>query len=494
MVPISSVFDRRPLASARPRRAVDGLALAALVAFAVGTALRFTVGFGEPLWLDETFTGAIAGQPDFVSLGHQVYADVNAPLYYLVMYGWTRLGGLSDLSLRWPSAVFATAAVLFAFRGGRGLDRRLCLIWGALLGLWQPGLVQASDARCYALLLLMATVTTVAFSRVLTTPDRPSAILWASVGALTILTHYFAVPLIAAQGAILLLRYRIRALRLWPSLVVFAPALGWIAFHAPRLAEFARPEVVWYAPLDVTDLPDIVLYAVPLAGLVCLVIGAGLLAYGRLRRPPDADIGGEVLYVVLASVVGFVLVLAAALLRPSFTLRYTIPFVPGLLLGLALTIRRASRIWPRFPPVAIALFLAALIAFVPPRRAYSFEKASDAIAAAGARRVVFLWDHPSAPVQDPAQLRAVGGFFLARSGHPVEVVALRTPWTEDPQPAFLAAAGADPKTALLWVYDANLPKTAALAHPPRIESIDSAWRCRNHAAAPFVALVCLRGS
>ena len=89
-------------------------------------------------------------------------------------------------------------------------------------------------------------------------------------------------------------------------------------------------------------------------------------------------------------------------------------------------------------------------------------------------------------------MQAVGGFFLARAGHPVEVVALRTPWTQDLQPAFLAAAGSDPATALLWVYDANLPQTAALAHPPRIDANDPAWRCRNHAAAPFVALVCLR--
>ncbi len=492
MVPISSVFHRRVPGAARPAAGLDALVLAAALAFAVGTALRFTVGFDQPLWLDETFTGAIAAQPDLAGLGHQIHADVNAPLYYLVMYGWVRLAGLSDLSLRLPSAIFTTAAVLFALRGGRGLDRRLCLLWGALLSLWQPGLAQASDARCYGLLLLTATVTTIAFARLLAEPDRPSAFLWTSLACVTILTHYFAAPLVAGQGVVLLVRHRSRALRLWPALVAFLPALAWMAYHAPRLAEFARPEVVWYGQLALADLPGIVLYAVPPVALLCLVIAGGLLVYGRLGRPRDPAAGNATAWVAAASLIGFAVVLTAAYFRPSFTLRYTIPAVPGLLLGVALAIRASGAIWPRFPVVAIALFGAALVAFVPPRRAYSFEAASEAIAQAGAHRVVFLWDHPSSPIQDPAQMRAVGGFFLARAGHPVEVVALATPWTQDPQPAFLAAAGADPATALLWVYDANLPQTAALAHPPRIGEIDPAWRCRNHAAAPFVALVCLR--
>lgn len=490
-MPISSMFDRREPGAARPGTGLDALVVAAALAVAVGTALRFTAGFDQPLWLDETFTGAIAAQPDLAGLGHQIYADVNAPLYYVVMYGWVRLAGLSDLSLRLPSAIFSTAAVLFALRGGRGLDRRHCLLWGALLSLWQPGLAQASDARCYGLLLLTATVTTIAFARLLAKPDRPGAFLWACLACATVLTHYFAAPLVAGQGLVLLLRHRSRALRLWPALVAFLPALAWMAYHAPRLAEFARPEIVWYGRLGLTDLPGIVLYAVPPVALLCLVIAGGLLIYGRLGRR-DPTPGNEAAWVTAASLAGFAVVLTAAYVRPSFTLRYMIPFVPGLLLGVALVIRASSAVWPRFPVVAIVLFGAALVAFVPPRRAYSFEAASEAIAQAGARRVVFLWDHPSAPIQDPAQMQAVGGFFLARAGHPVEVVALRTPWTQDPQPAFLAAAGSDPATALLWVYDAHLPQTAALAHPPRIDANDPAWRCRNHAAAPFVALVCLR--
>ena len=62
---------------------------------------------------------AIAGQTTFGGFWRQVWLDVvNAPLYYLVMHLWQGLFGLSDVSLRLPSAIFGAAAPLaIAFWG-----------------------------------------------------------------------------------------------------------------------------------------------------------------------------------------------------------------------------------------------------------------------------------------------------------------------------------------------------------------------------------------
>ena len=64
------------------------LAAAAVLAAAV---LKMAIAHGQPLWLDETWTGAIAGQAHFSDFARQVYLDVNAPLFYLIEHGWIKI-------------------------------------------------------------------------------------------------------------------------------------------------------------------------------------------------------------------------------------------------------------------------------------------------------------------------------------------------------------------------------------------------------------------
>ncbi|MHB8286943.1 MAG: hypothetical protein ACYDD1_20015, partial [Caulobacteraceae bacterium] len=91
----------RPDAARNRRRVLTGL-----MALSVAVALFLELWFeGEPLWLDEAWTIAIAGQGRWADFFHQVYWDVNAPLYYLIIHLWQGVFGLSDLSLRIPSLI-----------------------------------------------------------------------------------------------------------------------------------------------------------------------------------------------------------------------------------------------------------------------------------------------------------------------------------------------------------------------------------------------------
>lgn len=475
------------------RREPIDAAIIASIALAFGAAARLSGGFDQPFWIDETFTGAIAGQRDWAGLLHQVHADVNAPLYYVVTYAWASVAGLSNAALRLPSAVFGILAAIVAIIGTTALGRRTCLLWGALLGLWAPGIAQASEARCYALLLLTATATTVAFARLLAEADRRAASVWAGLGALTVLTHYFAVPLILAQGLILVVVHRGRALRLWPALGFLLPAVGWIGFHAQRLGQFSHPDVAWYAPLSMEALPSVAAYVLNhLPGIGAVLVTSIALIMRRRRQETAAPGLGLAVWVAAASMIGLAIVIAGGMLRPSFSYRYGIPFVPGLLLGMAAALNVASHGRTVVAVIVVSLFGAPVALLDGPSRSYSFEAAAGSIADKGVTRLVFLWDHPSSPVQDDAQMRDVAAFFIRRAGRDVDVVNVVNPWREDPHPRLLEAAGSEPRTAILWVYDAALPKTAALAHPPRIAQDDPAWACRNHGTDPFVALVCLR--
>ena len=480
--------------SERIRRA-DPLTVIAIVAFVIGVVIRAGAGFHLPLWIDETFTGAIVDQDSLHAFVHQLRSDVNAPLYYCVMFIWTKLAGLSNDALRWPSLIFSISAVLLAFRGTGRLDKTTCLLWGSLLSLWIPGMAQASEARCYAMLLLIATASNLAFFRLLESPKLNIAVYWASLSALGILTHYFTAPLVAVQGVAFVAIHRSRCRRAWPALLLFIPAGAWITYNAQRLMAFGDPDVVWYNTIGMQNVPVIVGYALNATEFAVIVAVASLFVLARARTRVMSIASGEAAVVAWVSVLALLLLLLIGAFRPIFSLRYCVPFIPGLLLGVALIIRASSRVWPAFPVFAISLFgCLSLLNFNvgSAREAYSFESAAATIENAGAKRLVFLWDHPSSKVQDPAQMRALGGFFFDRATHPIEVVNVANPWREDPQPRLLAAAGPDGDTAILWVYDRALPKTAALTHAPHIEHLDPSWTCRDHAEAPYVALVCLR--
>src|ERR1044072_265573 len=65
-----------------------------------------------PLWVDETWTGVIAGQNTWASFWRAAWLDCNAPLYYAFMALWTDLFGLSNVALRTPSLIFVVAAAM----------------------------------------------------------------------------------------------------------------------------------------------------------------------------------------------------------------------------------------------------------------------------------------------------------------------------------------------------------------------------------------------
>jgi hypothetical protein len=99
----------------------------------LGFAIRTTVGADAPLWLDETFTGAIAAQPSLWSVVHQILQDVNAPIYCLLAHAWSQLFTLSNQSLRFPALVFGSIAPLLCLIPTPGIARRTRLLWCSLI-------------------------------------------------------------------------------------------------------------------------------------------------------------------------------------------------------------------------------------------------------------------------------------------------------------------------------------------------------------------------
>ena len=482
-----------------PWNRLRNIGLPGLVALLlVGTgAIRLWAGAGEPLWIDEAWTGVHALQPTFGQFLREVYVDINAPLYYVLTWSWAALFGVSNEALRAPALAFGLLAPLVALLPVREIDRPTRLIWCALLATWPPSLLQAQEARCYTLLFGLATLGVVLHVRMLAVPTLARAAAWAGVGSLAILTHYYAAILFGCQGLAYLARHRAAAVRTWPAALLYLPAFGWMAYHLPQLAGFAQTN--WYTRLDLAALPLVGFYVVGPAPLTLALMGAGLRGsiFG-LSRDVFGGRGAALAWAVAAVAAATLVLVTAGMLRPSFTARYLTIFVPGLLLAVSAWAAAIARQRPWAPAVLLAAaFGWALLWTVNvgagPSRILNFEAASAHLVHEGADTVAFTWDNPSARGLEPRQMAEFGSFFFRRAAAPVTTIGLSIPADGDPN-RLLPDAARGRKPGILWVYDLNVPGTAAIAHPAAIERLDPTWACRDFGRDTIGVVACIRSA
>jgi uncharacterized membrane protein len=459
-------------------------------------AIRVVAGSGQPLWLDEAWTGLHALQPTFGAFLREIYIDVNAPAYYVLVWGWAALFGVSNEALRAPSVAFGLVAPLIALLPSREINRPTRLIWCALLASWVPGLLQSQEARGYTMLLALCTAGTVLYARLLAGPTLARAATWAGVGALAIVTHYYAAILFACQGLAYLALHRARAVRTWPAALIFLPGFGWMAYHLPQLAIFAQ--VNWYSTLQPSMLPFIAIYALGPAGLALLIMAPGIRGsvLGIPLRSAQDRSPVVLPWVIVAASAGAVVLVGAGFLRPSFTQRYLTIFVPGLLLGVAAWAAAIGRTRPWAPMTLIGLSLGWAVLWatqigVAPARALNFETASAHVVNERADTVVFTWDNPSAQLLPASKMSELGSFFFRRAGSPITTVGVPLAADKDPNRVLTDAAVGD-RPAIIWIYDLNVPGTLALAHPPRIEELDARWSCRDFGRNAIRVVACVR--
>jgi len=482
----------------------------AIAGLGFAVAIRLNNLFHPPsLWIDETFTGAIAGQKnwgDFI-----FFARADAPpsfLYYCFMHFWQMIFGLSDASLRAPSLICSLIAPLTIILSKvPGLSRAEKLSWAALLALWIPGIGFAQDARCYAMLLMFATVQTLTFYRLLQMPTLRQAVIWVLSADLTMFGNYDAAYLAIAQGLIFLVLKRKAALQSWPAVFLVIPVVLELIWKWPFLSKFERIGTAWYPVLHFTDLLAIFFY--PISGLGGIGVAVWLMLFpvlciaiiaGRFQIK-DAHKHVPLSYlnwVAIASMMGAIAMVAVGFIRPTFTWRYMPPFEPGIMLTVILVARAVSR---NAKQIAYAgLILIALFAY----RMWSYsgtiywdsaptplnvEQASNCLISKGVKNVVFTWDSPTPRVMPQQLVKAVGEFFFQRAGVSVDVIPVETKPNENAN--ILLWAAAEPSNAsIIWLYDLTIKSTAAISHQPNISMMSASYSCLNFGTRQIGNLAC----
>lgn len=493
-VKMTAIVDKVPArVTGFLRGRIDPVSAIALVALCLATPLHF-IGLDQPLWFDEAGTGGIAAQHSLGAVLRLTLHDVNAPGYYVFAHYWSMLCGLSNIALRLPSAIAAVAAAWIVAASGGPIDRQTKLVWAALLALWIPGFTYAQDARCYMLLFCLATMDALLFAKLLFEPERKTAVLWAIVSSLAILTHYHALLIVGAQGLILISVHRRKVLPLWPACLAFVPIPFWLGIHLATILQFLKPDTSWYWLLTLGNLPaltDFMTNSALFAGFALV-----LLLVNVMRRKAWADRASfdPLWLVVLSGLVPALFVVAIGFFRPSFAERYLIVFAPCIFLGLALIMRDAKAYWRAAPLALMLMFASALVAWSvkqigAPDNPYSFERASKVLMDHGTRRLVFFWDNPNSQVLDPSMAIVVGGFFFVRAGVPVDVTPIRLKPGEDPNDRLIREAKAH-DAAILWVFDRAVGGTAARSFPYDIAGREPSLACDVFGNARFGIVAC----
>jgi uncharacterized membrane protein len=196
------------------------------------------------LWLDEALTVNIAQLP-LSDLEEALRHDGAPPLYYVLLYGWMKVFGTSDVAVRALSGVLGLAMLPLAYLAGRRLGRGdeargRWIGWSAVIVVAaSPYAIRYStEARMYMLTMVLVLLGYLAVWRAVERPTIGPLIGIALVTAALLYTQYWAFFLVGALGFLLLvvaLRARGDATAAWR--IVGALVVGGLLF-VPWLPTF----------------------------------------------------------------------------------------------------------------------------------------------------------------------------------------------------------------------------------------------------------------
>ena len=324
--------------------------LAFAIACAIGLAgAWFALGY-HSLWFDELWTAGVVGTDhDLGAMFARNFAETNPPIYYLALFYFSQLAGVSDQALRAFSAFFGCLAIVVFVLGTRQSFSLSARLFAAALAtgsyFW---FFQSQNVRCYTLALAIgAGIVTIALS-LLRDPSRPPASgKLAALAALMLLgsfTHFYVAY--QSLGVLLVLLFYRRPL--WPYVGAMSAVLvgSLLLYRHFAIAPYSQidPNNFWF-PRDLSWYPLSLRSIVQLEwrrpGVLALGLCVAAIAIGYVRqrrRSPDPAVPARSLardrvLVLVATVPVIVLAagfLSSVLIAPNFSDRNFLTCAPFL--------------------------------------------------------------------------------------------------------------------------------------------------------------------
>ena len=361
----------------------------------LGATLRVYHLGHRSLWLDETFSFAFISRSWEAILTNPVLmketSELNPPLYFVFLAGWTALFGTDEFALRLLSVVFGVGAIILTGVLGSFLyDRRTGLLAALFMAVMTYPLRYSQEARGYALFLVLTLGSFYYCARCLQNGQRRDWFAYLGFTVALSYTHtYWVFPVLAQNLYVLLFYWTERATLLrWlgTQTIVALCFLPWL----PRL--FMQVEQVTHAQFGLqllhssfphlrfhiltSTLQDYVSFLAPprivwaylllaVIGTLCITAGGGRWQWRHLRKSIESytweikvdDVRRSsflLLWLFCALVVPFVF---SHFTKMLFHPRYTITAIPALYLLLA---RGVWQVPTNFGRGVIVLFIAVI--------------------------------------------------------------------------------------------------------------------------------------
>ncbi len=351
-----------------------------LAGLLVAYALRVHRLGAQNVWWDEGLS-VLAARESFVGATLWTAADVHPPLYFWLLWGWTRLAGQSEFALRYVTLMESMLMVAAMLPLGLRLTRRrsvgVVALW--LLGLSRFHIWWTQEMRMYILAGLCSMLALYFTVRLADGRFRRSAVLgWIAAMTGAFYTIYASIVLVPITNLFMLVvglrreeRWRFWGRWILVQLPVALLMIPWLLLALPRMRSWsvveepARLSFVFQLNAVLLTLgisTDIGRYVVPALMVLAVLVGGLMFWFRRTPAVRSAPRSGESIFL-----------LTLALLLPPLTIwllsqprtlfynprveaRYLLPFAPAFYLLLAWGLEGWLR--SRLRPVGLALLVA----------------------------------------------------------------------------------------------------------------------------------------
>ena len=359
-----------------------------------GTVVRLFCLASKPFWFDECFSVELA-RMDWRNFLHVMWwREANMSLYYALLRLWLHFG-TTPFFIRSLSVVFAAATVPAIYALARIMFNRSVALVAAALFIWNDfDLRYSQEARSYALLLLLATLSSLFLILFLRHPQKRWRAAYVLAGSLAVYAHLYALLLLAAQWLVLR-RAGIPVAEESRSAVASGLRRAWITIGIavfPLIVFVAKTgggPIRWIQRPSLADLWNFWKYfsgGVPLLGILALL----LLAVGSGRRlwARDQDWNTwRVQFLAIWFLFPILLTILLSFARPVFYPRYMIFCLPAFLILLAAGLASLPSRWLSAAAVIVVLVLT--LRTMPFVYAHDFEDERDGAGTA----TNFILDH-----------------------------------------------------------------------------------------------------
>lgn len=350
----------------------------------IGAAVLYFMGLErQSLWLDElytvtTSTGTLADLIDFWRW------DRHPPVFGFLLHGWSNLFGDSPGALRALSASAALLVPVSAYGFGRRvLPRPIAATAAVLFAGSVTALQYAQEARVYALLLLAATIATLAWLDALSKvrrQERPNVpVTYAVAAMLTASLHYYGAALVVFQivylGAVSLRRNGWRGPIIATSAIALGPATIELGLHLPHILA-SLDGSGWIREPSLRLFRGLIAFLVnPHKAILLIILALPLVTLGgvgrvraraHIQRRLEQAVNHGLLDVLYLAIVPLVVLALSSFFVPTLIPRNAIVFLPSVTLIVAWWLSFSPTLGGlRLPITGAAIAIASISLYLP---------------------------------------------------------------------------------------------------------------------------------